>query len=323
MTELTSAPSPALDPQLERVVRTLPDFGTEARLDDLDLVRSLRDTPAMLRALGTSLATDDRVEVENREVPGRTGDRTLLVRIYRPRSAARGAVVFLHGGAFVLGDVYVEEQRCLHLAAETGALIVSVDYSLAPEEPFPSGLEDAYAALSWVAAEAEALGIDRSRLAVAGSSAGGGLAAALALLARRRAGPAICFQLLVYPMLDDRLDSPSMQMTGTPLFSKRAAADAWGHYLGHRQADELAAPARADSLARLPPAYVMVAEHDPLRDEGIEYATRLTRAGVGCELHLFPGTFHGFDIVCARSALGSRALEEQAVALRRAVTGPG
>ena len=320
MTGVDAVPTPVLDPQLDRVVRAMPDFGTEARLDDLELIRSLRDTPAMLRALGTTLATDDRVEVENRHVPGRAAGRDLLVRLYRPRQHDGGALLFLHGGAYVLGDVYVEEQRCLHLAAEAGALVVSVEYALAPEEPFPAGLEDAYAALAWVVTEAEALGVDRDRVAIGGSSAGAGLAAALALLARRRSGPAACFQLLVYPMLDDKMDSASMQLAGTPLFSQRAAADAWAHYLGGRDADELAAPARAESLAGLPPAYLMVAEHDPLRDEGIAYAGMLIRAGVGCELHLFPGTFHGFDLVCPRSALGRRALEEQALALRRGLT---
>ncbi len=317
MTDVGAAPAAALDPELDRVVRAMPDFGTEARLDDLALIRSLRDTPAMLAALGRSLPLDDRVAVENREVPGRTADRELLVRVYRPTDADGGALVFLHGGAYVLGDVYVEEQRCLHLAAETGAVVVSVEYALAPEEPFPAGLEDAYAALRWASDGADVLGVDRGRIAVGGSSAGAGLAAALALLARRRGGPEICFQLLVYPMLDDRMESPSMQLRGTPLFSRRAAADAWGHYLGDREADELAAPARAERLAGLPPAYLMVAEQDPLRDEGIAYATALTRAGVECELHLLPGTFHGFDLVCPRSALGRRALEEQATALRR------
>ena len=322
MTGVGAVPVAALDPELDDAVRAIPGFGTEARLDDLALIRSLRDTPAMLAALGRSLPRDDRVAVENREVPGRRADRTLLLRLYRPQHLAGSALVFLHGGAFVLGDVYVEEQRCLHLAAETGALVVSVEYALAPEEPYPSGLEDAYAGLCWVSGEAEALGVDRRRIAAGGSSAGAGLAAALALLARRRGGPEICFQLLVYPMLDDRMGTPSMQLRGTPLFGGRAAADAWGHYLGGRPADELAAPARAEDLGGLPPAYLMVAEQDPLRDEGIDYATMLTRAGVGCELHLFPGTFHGFDLVCPRSALGRRALEEQATALRRGLASP-
>jgi acetyl esterase/lipase len=251
VTDVGAVPA-ALDPELDRAARAMPDFGAEARLDDLALIRSLRDTPAMLAALGRSLPGDDRVAVENLEVPGRTPDRRLLLRVYRPGDADGGALLFLHGGAYVLGDVYVEEQRCLHLAAETGAVVVSVAYA----------------------------------------------------------------------MLDDRMDSPSMQLRGTPLFSRRAAADAWGHYLGGREADELAAPARAESLVGLPPAYLMVADQDPLRDEGIAYAVMLTRAGVGCELHLLPGTFHGFDLVCPRSALGRRALEEQAVALRRGLALP-
>lgn len=326
-------PPGAIDPELARVLGRLPEAGTEARLDDLELIRSLRDTLAIMNALGTSLPSHPEVHVENVHVPGRTPDRRLLVRMYRPASHRGGALLFLHGGAYVLGDVYVEEERCLQLAAGADALVASVGYGLAPEEPFPAGLEDAYAALGWLVAEAPRLGVDRRRVAIGGSSAGAGLAAALALAAREREGPAVSFQLLVYPMLDDRLDTPSMGLSHTPLFSRRAAADAWAHYLGPgddspgdgpaaklgRHA-HLAAPGRAADLGGLPPAYVMVAEIDPLRDEGIAYARRLVEAGTSCELHLFPGAFHGFELVGSRTGLGRRALEEQAGALARAVS---
>jgi acetyl esterase/lipase len=318
--DLTGPVAPgALDPELARVLEHLPSAGTEAHLDDLELIRSLRDTLAIMKALGTSLPTDERVTVENVSVPGPAEGSEILVRLYRPAQRGTGALLFLHGGAYVLGDVYVEEQKCLQLAADGRCVVASVDYALAPESPFPAGLEDAYAGLRWLMAKATALGVDPARIAVGGSSAGAGLAAALALLARQRGGPPICFQLLVYPMLDDRMDTPSMSMTGTPLFTPRAAADAWGHYLAGRAADHLAAPGRATDLRGLPPAYVVVAEHDPLRDEGLDYARRLVEAGVPTELHLYPGTFHGFDLVGAHTGIGRRALEEQASALRRAL----
>ena len=330
---MTASPSATLDPELARALARLPEAGTEARLDDLGLIRSLRNTLAIMEALGTRLPSHPDVHVENVEVAGRSADRRLLVRVYRPASHHGGALVFLHGGAYVLGDVYVEEERCLELAAGAGVLVASVEYALAPEEPFPAALEDAYAALSWLVAEAPGLGVDPRRVAVGGSSAGAGLAAALALAVRDRAGPAVAFQLLVYPMLDDRLATASMSLTGTPLFSRHAAADAWGHYLGASpdgagegpaarlgMQAHLAAAARAPDLGGLPPGYVMVAELDPLRDEGITYARRLVEAGVGCELHLFPGTYHGFDIVGSRTNVGRRALDEQTEALARALS---
>lgn len=322
----------AIDPELTRVLERLGDVGTEARLDDLGLIRSLRDTMTMMDALGTRLPSRRDVHVDNLHVPGRTPGRSLLVRMYRPDSHGGGALLFLHGGAYVLGDVYVEEERCLHLAAGAGVVVASVEYGLAPEEPFPAGLEDAYAGLSWLVAEAPSLGVDPGRVAIGGSSAGAGLAAAVALAARQRGGPPLAFQLLVYPMLDDRQDTPSMGLTNTPLFSRRAATDAWQHYLGPNTDDgadgpaarlgssaHLAAPARAAELSGLPSAYVMAAEFDPLRDEAVAYARRLVEAGVSCELHLFPATFHGFDIVGSRTTVGRRALEEQAAALAGAL----
>jgi acetyl esterase len=308
-----------IDPELQGALDRLPSVGTETRLDDLELIRSLRDTMAILQALGTSLPSDEHVTTENVTVRVPSRDGELRVRLYRPAERGDGALLFLHGGAYVLGDAYVEESRCLHLASEARCLVASVDYALAPESPFPAGLEDAYAGLQWLHANASELGVTTSRIAVGGSSAGAGLSAALALLARDRGGPPICFQLLVYPMLDDRMETPSMRMEDTALFTPRAARDAWAHYLGGRPADHLAAPGRAAHLPGLPPAYVLVAEHDPLRAEGIDYARKLVEAGVPTELHLFPGTFHGFDLIGARTRLGRQALEEQASALRHAL----
>jgi acetyl esterase/lipase len=308
-----------IDPELQRALDRLPSVGTESHLDDLELIRSLRDTLAMLEALGTTLPSDPNVATENVAVPSPRSEGDLLVRLYRPTERGEGALLFLHGGAYVLGDAYVEESRCLHLASEGRCLVASVEYALAPEKPFPAGLEDAYAGLEWLGAHATELGVAPGRIAIGGSSAGAGLTAALALLARDRGGPQVCFQLLVYPMLDDRMETPSMRMDDTALFTPRAARHAWAHYLGGRPADHLSSPGRATDLRGLPPAYVLVAEHDPLRDEGIDYARKLVEAGVATELHLFAGTFHGFDLIGARTRLGRQALEEQARALRHAL----
>jgi acetyl esterase len=198
---------------------------------------------------------------------------------------------------------------------------VSVDYRLAPETPFPGPLEDVYAGLVWMAAHAGELGIDAARIAIHGMSAGGGLCAGLALLARDRGGPHIAFQFLSVPELDDRLTSPSMtSFTDTPLWNRPRAVFSWDCYLGPGRAgsDDVpvyAAPARATKLAGLPPAYVSVMHFDPLRDEGVAYALAMLTAGVSVELHLFPGTFHGSALI--QTAVISRREQAEAIAVLR------
>jgi acetyl esterase/lipase len=182
-------------------------------------------------------------------------------------------------------------------------VVVSVDYRLAPENPFPAGLEDCYAALSWFSTHAAELGVDPERIAIHGGSAGGGLCAALALLARDRSGPSIAFQYLGIPELDDRLTTSSMTtFVDTPMLNRPTAIHSWDAYLGpgRRSTDNVppyAAPARATDLTGLPPAYISAMEFDPLRDEDIAYATALLAAGVPVELHLFPGTYHGSSVI--------------------------
>jgi acetyl esterase len=199
---------------------------------------------------------------------------------------------------FSVGDLDSEHNGAARIAAEVEAVVVSVDYRLAPEHPFPAGLDDCYAALVWVADHVDVLGVDPRRVAVRGASAGGGLAAALALLARDRGGPALRFQALAIPELDDRLETPSMaEFVDTPMWTRARAENSWRQYLGTEpgapDVSPYAAPARAEDLSRLPAAYISVCEFDPLRDEGITYAQRLVQAGVHTELHLYPGTFHG------------------------------
>ncbi len=229
----------------------------------------------------------------------------------------------IHGGGFVIGSVEAEHAGAALTAIDTGAVVVSVDYRLAPEHPYPAGVHDCYAALSYLHAEADALGVDPARVALSGASAGGGLAAATALLARDRGGPPVCFQLLAIPELDDRLQTGSMQtFVDSPLWNRPLAVQSWQAYLGplYGSADvpAYAAPARADDLAGLPPAYISTAENDPLRDEGITYAQRLLQAGVSVELHQFPGTFHGSALVTS-AAVSKRAQRESALVLRQAL----
>jgi acetyl esterase len=239
----------------------------------------------------------------------------------KSRAAAVPAILYIHGGGFYAGSIDTEHSGASALARQLNVVVVSVDYRLAPENPFPAGLEDCYAALVWLHEHAGDFGVDADRIAINGGSAGGGLAAGLALLARDRGGPAICFQYLGIPELDDRLDTPSMQrFHDTPMWSRGAAEKSWEWYLGdaHGTVDisPYAAPARATDVAGLPPAYISTMEFDPLRDEGIHYALKLLAAGVSVELHSFPGTFHGSGIVVT-AAVNQREAAERMTVWRR------
>ena len=260
------------------------------------------------------------LEIENRSIPGPEGAPEVVVRVYSPRDragAAVPAILYIHGGGFFVGSIDTEHAGSAGLARQLGVVVVSVEYRLAPEHPFPAGIEDCYAALVWLHAHADELGVDPARVAINGGSAGGGLAAGLALLARDRGGPAICFQYLGIPELDDRLETESMKrFTDTPMWSRPSAELSWQWYLGDAHGGDVspyAAPARATDLAGLPPAYVSTMEFDPLRDEGIIYALRMLEAGVSVELHSFPGTFHGSAIVTGAAVTQREGVERMAV----------
>jgi acetyl esterase len=312
------------DPQLVATAAASP----AVRLDDLSAVRA--EMGALEQSLRASRAPDPAVT--DHLVPIPDGGRALPVRVYRPPTATDHApvLIFLHGGGFVLGSIDLADDRSARLAAEVDAVVVSVGYRLAPEHPFPAAIEDAWAALRWVAAGAPALGLDDTRIAVGGHSAGAGLAAGLALLARDRGGPAPCFQLLDCPVLDDRLATPSMTaFVDTPNWNRAAAESSWRHYLGGGPetrpggpgVSPYAAPARAADLAGLPPAHITACEFDPVRDEAIEYGHRLVRAGVPTDLRLYAGTFHGSAMV-AGAEVSTRMRADQTAALRRALHGP-
>jgi acetyl esterase/lipase len=282
--------------------------------------------PASAGSPATLFAEHDSVQAPGRDelvisdqfIPGPEGAPDVGVRIYDApgRTDPAPCLVYFHGGGFIAGDLDTEDVRCVRLANDVVCVVVSVDYRLAPQHPFPAAIDDCYAALLWTASMVENLGIDATRLGVGGPSAGGALAAAIALMARDRGGPALAFQLLVYPCLDDRAQTVSMRFVGTPIVDGGSIAWLWNAYLGEDRSNvsPYAAPARADELGGLPPAYVMTAELDPLRDEGIEYAMRLLHAGVSVELHQFAGAFHGFDLL--PTALSRRAADEQVDWLR-------
>lgn len=256
---------------------------------------------------------DERVEVSEHSAKGPSGDPPVRVVVLsaRGRVTPSPAVVYLHGGGFIVGAPETEFDVATAIAVATDGVVVSVDYRLAPEHPYPAAVEDSYGALVWTAENADDLGIDPIRIAVAGSSCGGGLAAALTLMTRDRHGPAIAFQYLAIPSLDDRLNSPSMHsFTDTPIWNRGLSEGSWSLYLGGSDhVPPHAAPARATDFHGLPPAYIAVSEYDPLRDEGIDYARALLAAEVSVELHLFPGTFHGSTVV-SDAAISQRQIDE-------------
>jgi acetyl esterase/lipase len=271
----------------------------------------------------------ERVSIEPGSVPAPDG-YVIPTRIYRPLAGAspRGALVHFHGGAFIGGDLDLSEGAAGRMADVANIVVIDVDYRLAPEHRFPVGFEDCYAALEWVAANVAGLGIDPARLAVGGESAGGALAAGVAIAARDRGGPALAYQQLLYPVLDDALVTKSVrELVDAPMWDAPNTALMWDHYLGpvgsRGEVSPYAAPMRAadkpGGLAGLPPAYILACELDPLRDEEIAYATALIAAGVSVELHVVPGTFHGFEAMPTQ--IGKRTTAEYSDALRRAVGG--
>src|ERR1700677_4980063 len=260
--------------------------------------------------------------VQNRLIPGPNGE--IPIRIYTPEgSGPFGALVYFHGGGWVLGSLDMTDQPCRMITKASGCITVSVDYRLAPEHKFPAGPEDCYAATDWVAKNAASIGGDPARVAVGGDSAGGNLAAAVALMARDRGGPEIAFQLLIYPVTDAGLDTPSQQQFQDDgyILSRKDMVWFWGHYLASDKdkTNPYAAPAAASSLRGLPPALVVTAGFDPLRDEGETYAALLQEAGVKTECIRYEGVTHGFVLMAALLDEARKSIGDMGAALKAAL----
>jgi acetyl esterase/lipase len=269
------------------------------------------------------------IEVSERYLPSAPGTPDVRVLVYLPKSAPRplAALVWIHGGGYVLGSPDADDVTVKTIVDQVGCAVVSVDYRLAPETPFPGPVEDCYTALTWLHAQSGELGVSPDRIAIGGSSAGGGLAAALGLLARDRATVQVAFQMLLVPMLDDRTVSTSDPHGFTGEFGWTPASNSfgWSSLLGHAPGIDgvlpYAAPARATSLDGLPPTYISTGALDLFLEEDMEYARRLVRAGVPTELHVYPGAYHGFSqIVEARVARAYK--RDYMQALERALRAP-
>lgn len=282
---------------------------------------------AAYRAARTSLGGGASVaHVVDRRIPGPAGE--IPIRVYTPptpEGAAGGTlfpvVVYFHGGGWVIGDLDTHDHICRDLASGAGAVVVAVDYRLAPEHPFPAAPDDAYAATTWVAGHATEVGADAARLAVVGDSAGGNLAAVVAQMARERGGPRLALQVLVYPSTDLRISSPSTEEYATGYgLTKDDMVWFTDHYTPNPadRVTPLASPLLAEDLRGLPPALVITAEYDPERDEGEQYGERLTAAAVATSITRYRGTIHSFFALAPILEQGRHAIEEVCRALRAA-----
>ncbi|WP_433890392.1 alpha/beta hydrolase [Streptomyces sp. CA-111067] len=320
-------PPPPFDPELAQtlaaVVETLPPSITP------DLIAAFRAGPPGLAALSDDeLRRGGEFEVFERTVPGPAGGPDVIVLVCRPAAATAPtpAIYHTHGGGMILGDRRTGLPDIVDLATSVGAAVISVEYRLAPEHPYPAPVEDCYAGLVWVAENAEELNIDPARVVIAGASSGGGLAAAVALLARDRGGPALAAQMLQAPMLDDRNDTASArQMAGIGVWDRTSNETGWAALLGAARGgpdvSPYAAPARAAELAGLPPAFIYSGSAETFRDEDVAYASAIWRAGGQAELHVWSGGFHGFDLMAPQATVSQAAKAARASWIRR-ITAP-
>lgn len=275
----------------------------------------------MYRSMQPATGQPELHAVRDSAAAGPGGD--IPVRIYEPGPGAnRPCLVYFHGGGWVIGDLDTHDGVCRKLALLADCVVIATHYRLAPEDPYPASLDDCYATVEWAAANAAALGIDASRIAVGGDSAGGNLSACVALRARDTSGPALVFQLLVYPVTNTSFDTPSYAENGEGYMLTLDSMEwFWNHYLSGPQndrSDPMVAPMRADSLAGLPAACVITAEFDPLRDEGENYGKQLQEAGVSTHIKRYDGMIHGFYTMSDLLPDGQAALELSAAQLRDA-----
>lgn len=282
---------------------------------DAEVLASVRSSAS------APVVTSSVVDRSDHLVPA---DAPVPIRIHRPVGVdgLLPCVYSIHGGGYVLGSHLVDDLLFERWCPELGIVGASVDYRLAPENPYPGPLDDCHAGLRWVYEHAEDLGVDRSRIGVYGMSAGGGLAAGLTLRARDLGGPSIAFQVLVSPMLDDRQLTPSSRLDGLPVWSRESNAFGWRSYLGELygrpDVPDHAAPARCRDLSGLPPAFVAVGTLDGFRDEDVDYGLRLNHAGVEAEMHVYAGAPHGFQMA-RQSRLYRRSMDEMTEWLTRRI----
>ncbi len=293
-------------------------------LDDIPATRRILD--GLNAAMAAMAPAIPGVVTSDHHAPGPEGAPAVLVRIYQPedRPATLPALLWIHGGGYVLGSVDGDDLKAKILCLSLNCVVASVEYRLAPEHPFPAPVEDCYAALKWLAASAEEFGVNRARIAIGGASAGGGLAAGLGLLVRDRGEIDVCYQLLIYPMIDDtNVDQAGPGVPNAPVWSRASNLLGWQAYLGQEPGSAgvspYAAASRAEDVSGQPPTYIGVGTPDLFREEDIAYARRLIAADVPTELHVYTDGFHGFDAFAPESDAAQRFTAEYTRLPRRAL----
>jgi acetyl esterase len=299
---------PQVQPLLDQAASAIP----------LEMLSPAHARAAMLVQTSMLGPSEQVVRVVDRKIAGTHHE--IPIRVYTPAGPTpQGTVVFFHGGGWVIGSIDTHDGLCRALTNAAQCAVVSVEYRLAPEHPYPAGRDDAYAAVCWVAQHGHEIGVNPARIAVAGDSAGGNLAAVVALMARDRGGPGLTLQVLLYPVVDSDFETRSYREYATGyLLTRGTMTWFWQHYLpnGHDLREPYVAPLRAGDLGRLPTALVITAEYDPLCDEGDAYAARLKDAGVHVTHARYPGMVHGFVRRMNLLDAGRRALEQVAGVVR-------
>jgi len=306
-----------IDPEIVGALATYPAERYIAIGEDPPLAREM--TEAINREMRANLPPT-ALTIQERTIPG--PDCEIPLAIYLP-PAPRGGLLWLHGGGYIVG-VERDDARCIEFAEVVGCAVVSVGYRLAPESTYKESVADSFAALNWMVDNASALGIDASRIAIGGGSAGGGLSAGLAHYNRDNKGPDLAFQLLIYPMIDDSHDTPSgHEVTHPTIWNRDVSFKAWKMYLGDEYGTEnvspYAAAARATDLSGLPPALVTVGTEDLFRDENINYAQRLMAAGVPADLQVYAGVYHGAEMLVPAASVSKRMRTGYLEPLKRAI----
>lgn len=313
-----------LDPELaEPLANIEAATGGGFNLRDIPATRAM--VAAMVAAVKAEAPPIDGVTTEDARAPRADGE--VAVRIYRPSSgrAPLPTLLWMHPGGYVIGSIELDDLMARQLAKDVQCAVVSVEYRLAPEHPFPLPLEDCFAVLEWLSKKGATAGLDPTRIAVGGASAGGGLAAGLALLARDRGGPQPCFQLLIYPAINDRnIEQVSARVPENLFWSRENTLIGWRAYLSGKQASAdvppPAAALRAKDLSGLPAAYIAIGALDMFVPDCLAYAQRLIDAGVATELRLYPGAFHAFDAFAPMAQVSQSFVADRNAALRRAFT---
>ena len=313
----------SIDPRSRKALDEALAVSPGGLFNDPDLARRRANYSRDVALARASLPPDNRYTTDAFDIPGYDGDPPLSVQVFRPNTSSTSllpGILYVHSGGMVFGSVDDEHVETAGVAVAAEAIVVSVEYRLAPENPYPAAVRDCVAAQRWMLESADALGIDPARTAIYGGSAGGGLALGTTLMVRDLGAHPVSFVMAAYPMIDDRNVTPSSwQITDIGVWDRDTNLEAWGWYLDGVQPDAYSSPTRATDLTGIPPTFIDVGDLDLFRDEAVEFAQRLMQHGVPTELHVYPGAYHGSEYIAPEASLSARIMAARFAALRCAL----